>query len=296
MADKAAWRSITVVIDLEAKTHPALKKAALLADRAGARLTLLNTFVLPQPMADVARISARELISAALRDRRRQLDKLAGPLRRRGLRVDCVVEWDHPRSEAIVRHVFSTRPDLLVAETTRHGPLARWILSNTDWELIRTCPCPLWLVRGARLPARPKLLVAVDPGHGQAGPTRLDARLMEAARTFTGAVGGTVAIGHADDRRASQLDAVERLASRHAIPPARRYVVPGEPIRVLPAMVAGIGADVLVLGAVSRSRVGEPFIGTTAERLVDKVDCDLFVVKPAGYRSPVPRRPARRPA
>ncbi|MBN8281526.1 MAG: universal stress protein, partial [Gammaproteobacteria bacterium] len=202
MAEKAAWRSITVVVDPQARNHPALKKAALLAERAGARLTLLNTFVLPQPMADVARISARELINAALRDRRRLLDKLAGPLRRRGLKVDCVVEWDHPQSEAIVRHVFATRPDLLVAETTRHGPLARWILSNTDWELIRTCPCPLWLVRGQRLPARPKLLVAVDPGHGQAGPTRLDARLMDAARALTGVLGGTVAIGHADDRRA----------------------------------------------------------------------------------------------
>jgi universal stress protein E len=83
---------------------------------------------------------------------------------------------------------------------------------------------------------------------------------------------------------------VERLGKRHQVAPARRYVIPGETTRVLPEVVERFGADILLLGAVSRSRIGEPFIGTTAERLIDRVECDVFVVKPAGYRSPVSRR------
>ena len=296
MASKPSWRSITVVVDPQQKAHPALQKAAALAARCGAGLTLLNTFVLPQPMADVARISARELVSAALRDRRRQLEKLAAGLRRRKLKVKCVVEWDYPQSEAVVRHVLATRPDLLVAETAHHGRFARWILSNTEWELIRTCPCPLWLVRGGRLPAKPQLLVAVDPAHGQAVHTRLDARLLQAAGQIVDCIGGTIGIVHVDDPQASQIDAVERLGKRHGIAPARRYVVPGEITRVLPALVAQTGADILLMGAVSRSRLGQPFIGTTAERLIDRVECDVFVVKPVGFRSPVLRRRPRVPA
>lgn len=295
MASTSSWRSITVVVDPQQKSHPALQKAAALAAQSGARLTLLNTFVLPQPMADVARISAREIVQAALRDRRRQLEKIAAGIRRRGLKVSSVVEWDYPQSEAVVRHVLATRPDLLVAETAHHSRLARWILSNTDWELIRSCPCPLWLVRGGRLPAKPRLLVAVDPGHEQASRSRLDARLLDAARLLVGYIGGTIGIVHADDPEASQLDAVERLGKRHDVPAARRYVIPGESTRVLPAVVAKTGADVLLLGAVSRSRLGQPFIGTTAERLIDRVECDVFVVKPAGYRSPVQRRRPRIP-
>ncbi|MEO8443755.1 MAG: universal stress protein [Gammaproteobacteria bacterium] len=293
------WRSIAVVVDPFEKSHPALQKAAALARRCGANLTLLNTFVLPQPMADVAGISARELIAAALRDRRRMLEKEAAALRRRkggrALRVRCVVEWDHPQHEAVVRHVMDAKPDLLVAEGGHHGRLARWILSNTDWELIRSCPCPLWLVRGASLPARPKLLVAVDPRHVQARRSRLDTRLMEAAHRLTGNFGGTISVVHADDPDDSCIDAVERLAARHAVPPARRYVIPGPTTRVLPEVVAKSGADVLLLGAVSRSRPGEPFIGTTAERIIDRVECDLFVVKPVGYRSPVSKMRSRLP-
>lgn len=290
------WRSIAVVVDPLQKTHRALQKAAALARRCGARLTLLNTFVLPQPMADVARISARELIDAALRDRRRKLEALATTLRKRGLRVHCVVEWDHPEHEAVVRYVLAARPDLLVAETSHHNRLVRWILSNTDWELIRSCPCPLWLVRGGALPKKPSVLVAVDPGHLEARRSRLDTRLLGAARTLVENIGGTISIIHADDLNDSRIDAVERLARRHGVLPADRYVFPGEAIRVLPEAVGHVGADILLLGAVSRSRLDQPFIGTTAERVIDRVECDVFVVKPVGFRSPVSRRRTRLPS
>jgi universal stress protein E len=294
------WRSIAVVVDPFEKTHPALRKAAALARRSGAALTLFDSFVLPQPMADVAGISARELIAAALRDRRQRLEMLARELRRaaggRALRIRCVVEWDHPRHEAVVRYVLAARPDLVVAEGGHHGRLARWILSNTDWELIRSCPCPLWLVRGATLPKKPRLLVAVDPGHAQAGRSRLDTRLLEAARQLVENFGGSISVVHADDADDSRIDAVERLAARHGVPPASRYVLPGPTTQVLPDVAARTGADVLLLGAVSRSRLAEPFIGTTAERVIDRVECDLFVVKPVGYRSPVSRRRSRLPA
>ena len=290
------WRSIAVVVDPLQKAHPALQKAAALAARCGARLTLLNTFVLPQPMTGVARISPRQIIDAALRDRRRKLETLAASLRKRGLRVSCVVEWDHPEHEAVVRYVLAARPDLLLAETSHHNRLVRWILSNTDWELIRSCPCPLWLVRSGTLPKKPDLLVAVDPGHVHARRSQLDSRLLGAARTLVENFGGTISIIHADSAQDSRIDAVERLARRFGVPPANRYVFPGEATRVLPEGVWRVGADILLLGAVSRSRLEQPFIGTTAERVIDRVECDVFVVKPVGYRSPVSRRRPRLPA
>jgi universal stress protein E len=295
MASISSWQSIAVVVDPLQKTHPALQKAAALASRCGARLTLLNTFVLPQPMADVARISARALIDAALRDRRRMLEKLAATLRKRGLRVTCVVEWDHPEHEALVRYVLAARPDLLIAETSHHNRLVRWILSNTDWELIRSCPCPLWLVRSGVLPKKPSVLVAVDPGHLQARRSRLDSRLLGAARMLVGNIGGTISIIHADDPENSRINAVERLANQHDVPPAHRYVFPGDATHVLPEAVWHVGADILLLGAVSRSRLHQPFIGTTAERVIDRVECDVFVVKPVGFRSPVSRNRPRLP-
>jgi hypothetical protein len=51
------------------------------------------------------------------------------------------------------------------------------------------------------------------------------------------------------------------------------------------------------MGAVSRSRLVRPVIGNTAERVIDQVDCDVLIVKPAGFQVPTQlqrRRPAAR--
>jgi len=43
-----------------------------------------------------------------------------------------------------------------------------------------------------------------------------------------------------------------------------------------------------VMGAVSRSRVQELFVGSTAERVLDRIGCDVLVVKPADFGEKLP--------
>jgi hypothetical protein len=46
------------------------------------------------------------------------------------------------------------------------------------------------------------------------------------------------------------------------------------------------------MGAVSRSAIKRFFIGNAAERTLDRLNCDVLVVKPRGFRSGVERAPA----
>ena len=66
---------LAVVTDPFATDQLAAMKAAALARRAGARLILLNTFMIPQPVNDVPMGSRREIIASAIRERRRSLEK-----------------------------------------------------------------------------------------------------------------------------------------------------------------------------------------------------------------------------
>ena len=131
------WQTIMVVV-----TNPfgreqlAASKAAAVARRCGARVVLFNAFMIPQPVADVAMGSHDAIIQAAIRQRRAALRAIAARLRL-PRNTECVVRWDHPIDEAIVRQVRKTKPDLLVSESHRHGRLARLVLANTDWLLIR---------------------------------------------------------------------------------------------------------------------------------------------------------------
>jgi universal stress protein E len=45
-----------------------------------------------------------------------------------------------------------------------------------------------------------------------------------------------------------------------------------------------------VTGAVSRSGWRRLLIGSTAERLLDRLDCDLLIINPRDFRTRVPRK------
>jgi universal stress protein E len=313
------WKTIlAVVADPFAREQLAATKAARIAARTGARLTLFNSFMLPQPTGEALLDSPEQVLAAAIKQRRERLTALAAKLRGGARSVRVAVEWDYPAHEAIVRQVLATKPDLVVAESHRHGRIARWVLANTDWELIRACPTPLWFVRSAALPRKLRVLAAIDPRHAHAKPARLDDRLLAAARGIAATVNAEVGVVHAYEAPLTATPGtlmepvrwpiapgrgralvgevrrqVDRLADRFDVPAKQRFVEEGAPAEVLARVARSRKADVLVMGAVSRSLIERPVIGSTAERVIDHVDCDVFIVKPAGFRTPVERRRSR---
>jgi universal stress protein E len=310
----ARWKRIFVVVaNPFARKQLAAEKAAAVARRCGARVVLFNTFMVPQPVADVPMDSREQIIESAIRQRRERLEQIAAGARL-PRSTQCIVRWDYPIDEAIVRQVRLSKPDLVMAESHREGRLARLVLANTDWQLIRECPCPIWFVRSAELPRRVQVLVAIDPRHTHAKPAKLDDRLLQAARQLVGQLDGRIAVVHAYETPASAVpgmmmepirlplspqrtrefiaattESVCKLASRHGIESTDCSVREGRAADAIPAEANRLRADVLVMGAVSRSLLARPVIGSTAERVIDHVDCDVFIVKPAGFRSSVKR-------
>lgn len=306
------WKTILVVVTSAfAREQLAATKAAAVARRCGARVVLFNTFMVPQPVSDVPMDSREQIIGSAIRQREQRLAQIATQLRLPRT-TKCIVRWDYPIYEAIVRQVGQTKPDLLITESHRHNKLARIVLANTDWELMRDCPCPLWFVRSPELPKQPRLLVAVDPRHTHAKPSKLDDRLLQAAQNTTAQLGGRIAIVHAYETPASAVPgvliepvwlpispqrtrdfiatttrAVAKLAEKHRIAAADCVVRDGSASDVIASEANRRSSDILVMGAVSRSLLVRPVIGSTAERVIDHVDCDVLVVKPAGFKSRV---------
>ncbi len=303
---------LVAVRDVDRPPHSLLTKASRLAQRHDARLELLHVITAPYltPEKDDDIEAAR---SAEITRQFAKLERTATRLRKAKVDIECAVIRDYPVADAIVRHVLKTRPDVVLAESHHHSKLARWFIAHTDWELIRSCPCPLWLVKTPRLATDTRVLAAVDPFHAHSKPAALDEEIL---RTATAVAGdrGRIGVGHvhpppvtlvADgmgeaiwvesppiaQRRVRQQAsaAVHAIADRFAVAKNDRLAEPGAPAAELPEMAKRWRATLLVMGAVSRTGLKRAFIGNTAERVIDAAGCDVLVVKPRSFKTTVSR-------
>ncbi len=317
MAAEKPWAKILVAVrDPGERKQIAIRKAARIASASGAAITLFHAFSRPQRSASEMALDPEVILRKVAKLRRDELLKLARSLRTAGLKVACEVVWDFPPAHAIVRQVLKSKPDLVVAESHRHSRVARWFLANSDWDLIRECPCPVWFVKQERFARKPLILTAIDPTHAHAKPSGLDEALLRSATAVTRLVGGRIAMIHVDPRGPRQLlnlrptgkypeqdvvppktmAAIERLGKRHGVAADACVVASGTPADVLTATTAEMKADLLVMGAISRSGLSHFHIGNTAEAVIDAVNCDVLIVKPRQFKTAVPRKPAHLPA
>jgi universal stress protein E len=309
---------ILAVVDPTSEAQPALARAATLARRCEAVLELFVCDFDPalsgQPFFDTDKL--RLLREEFVSERLEYLEELAEELRAEGLAVETHVHWDNPTYRGILRRVEESSPDLVVKDTHHHTVLRRTLFTNTDWSLIRTCPVPLLLAKPADWPDTPRILAALDPGHLGDKPAALDHDILEWSELVAARMGGELHAAHAffpaallaattsmaDMPMASGMTAAEiveterqRIAGvlaevvrSHPVDPSRVHLEQGAANDVLPRVAASLGAALVVMGAVSRSRLQEVFLGSTAERVLDRLGCDVLVVKPANFAEKLP--------
>jgi universal stress protein E len=70
------------------------------------------------------------------------------------------------------------------------------------------------------------------------------------------------------------------LTRKHGIAAEHAHLLDGETREVLVGAVEQLDADLVVIGAVSRGALKRFALGSTAERVLDFLPCDLLIVKP----------------
>ena len=302
---------ILSVIDPTAEAQPALQRAAFIARRTGAALELFicyyNEYLTRDWLLDAPALDrTREELT---RSQEKHLDELAAPLRSDGLTVRTHVLWDRPLHSGIARHAAAIGADLVFKDTHHHAAVSRALFSNTDWNLIRSCASPLWLVKPDPWPERPVFVAAIDPMSEHDKPAALDDEILSLAGSVAKAAGADVHAFHSYDPRLAVSSAtanaylpvslpLDEIADRmrkrhkerfdeithfHGIAADRAHLVSGAAHEELPELAQRLGAALVVMGAVARGRLDRLFIGSTAERTLEHLPCDLLVVKPPWF-------------
>jgi universal stress protein E len=307
----AKQQRILVVINPTASAQPALERAASLAKLADSKVELLicdydGALRDSRALGPEAVARAR---AALIDSRLRRLNELVQPLRANGIDATVDARWDHPLYHGVVAKAVEWRADLVVKDTHYHSALKRSILTNTDWSLIRNCPTALMLVKPRPPAARPCVLAAIDPLHERDASKSLDKKILATASALCAITGGELHAFHAfditpviaasteammmpmalpiveitDAMNAEHTAAVHELTDALKLPRERVHVVQGGAREQLLALTERLRVDVVVMGAVSRSGLERLFIGSTAEEVLDRVPCDLLIVKADGF-------------
>jgi universal stress protein E len=311
----AIRRILVAVKDPDSKSLPSIAKAARLAKGFGAKLILFHAIT--DLVSSDAYFYAHGDVKRVHRDTmaryQKRLEAVAERLREQGLDVRVCAAWDYPPHEAIVRHARKHKADLIVAECHEGRRLAPWLLHLTDWELLRTSPVPVLLIKGGATWQDLNVLAAIDPSHRFAKPAKLDSRILSAAAEFSQALSGTMHVVHsyiplpagtvpmagaspllvtqiAEGTRAKAKWDLKTALADTRIPRDRQHLVEGMPVEAIPRLAQQLRSGLVVMGAISRSGPKRMLIGNTAERILNSLTADVLVVKPVEFKTRVTKR------
>jgi universal stress protein E len=303
-------RILVAIKDPGASTLPAVAKAARLARACGAHLELFHALKASiwANNSKAYETALQDLHQTQREQYLQRLGRIAARLRLHEIAVSTSVEYDYPPHEAIIRRARAIGADLVVAGRS-HGS---GLLQLTDWELLRHCPVPVLLVKRSGPYRHPNVLAAVDPCHAHSKPEDLDQEILGTAQQIAHSLQGKLHAVHAyapivmgaaaasvNDGVAARLDGIaaadartafHRLMAGKDIPGARSHLVGNLPVTAINNVARKVHAQILVMGALSRTGLKRLIIGNTAERLLDQVPCDILIVKPDQFVCQVPAR------
>jgi nucleotide-binding universal stress UspA family protein len=252
-------------------------------------------------------IAADEALAAG--ELRAQLETLVATAQREGVAASCEVLRGDPFA-ALHDRVVARGHDLLVKAAQPANFVRRVLFGHLDRQLVRRCPCPVWLENPAPWHVPGRVLAAVDPcahpEEASADPHReaLNATILALAADVAEAVGAELHVAHAWPFRLEVMlqsrvgytpDAIDSVArsvrDRHQaavhelIEPlrdriTRLHLVKGDAHEELPRLALAESIDLIVMGTVSRSGVPGLLIGNTAETVLDQIECSLLTLRP----------------
>ena len=216
----------------------------------------------------------------------------ADALKAQGIKTDCRVHWTYPRYEQIAEEAEQLDVDLVIQHINLRKPYDLQLFSHDSWQLVKTCHRPLLLIRDKDWAEVPVVLAAVDPVHSHHKPQGLDFTILDTAIATKNVLGGELHVVHAYSESARPFakagsiheihsSAMDELLGNYTIAPGAIHLLDETPVNAIMQVEETLQAGIIVIGALSRSRLAEAIVGNTADRLLDFVQSDLYILRPS---------------
>lgn len=280
---------VLVATDLSTRSDRAIARAAELAARFRARLTILHVIDedLPAP-----------LLADEASDAQTALAEIAQAVQEtHGLRVEIVVRAGHPAG-AIAALAEEEGADLVVMGAHRRRILADIFVGTTIERVIRSAKVPVLMANAASPAPHVAILAAIDFSDNSLHAVRTARALglFEGARltllnAFTAPAKDMMLIAGVEERLVHGHVSEEALAARRELEafrasldldPARvdLRIEEGAPESVVDGAIAETGADLLVIGTRGATGLDRVLMGSVADALLRTIEIDVLAVPP----------------
>jgi nucleotide-binding universal stress UspA family protein len=305
------FQDILYVTDGLSDDTEILKQALGVAHHCAATLHVL--IVGPELPSQV--IAYKDVFEASMTDRARAcLEHAKAELGGNFNEVPATVEVECGKQPAIriVRRVLREQHDLVIKQV---GDVQQAGFRSQERQLLRQCPCPLWLGRPiTRPPNEIRVGVAIDPMHDTPEGHDLAIQLLKVGRFFADMYSGELwiiscwdfeleqylrdqpwfriteeeladSVSTTEREHRERLDALVRESGIQGTTRTRHER--GNPERLIPELVESDGVDILVIGTIARTGIPGLVIGNTAENVLEALKCSVVALKPNGFVSSV---------
>lgn len=308
----ANYQNLLVAIDPNQDDQPALRRAVYLVQRNGGRIkAFLPIYDLSYDMTTLLSPEERDAMrKGVVNQRAAWVKQQAHYYLEAGIEIEIKVIWHNKPLEAIIQEVINGKHDLLLKMAHQYDKFESLIFTPLDWNLLRKCPCPVWMVKDNIWPDHGSIAVAVNLSNEESYHDELNIKLVEKTQDLAKRIIKdptihlvssypvaplNIAIELPDydpslynnALRGQHLVAMKELRQKFSIDEKYTHVQEGLPEKIIPEMCEELNAGVVVLGIVGRTGLSAAFLGNTAEHVVDKLKCDLLAIKPDGFVCPI---------
>lgn len=298
-----------------------LERAVTMAENNQAKLTVID--VVPVITAGIGIPPggpiSEQLQTTVVDSRLKELNTLIEPYRKRlSIQTDVLVG---KRFIQVIRAILRNKYDLLIKPVENPGFIER-LFGSDDMQLLRNCPCPLWLTRAGEKSKYENILAAVDfeLDIPDTVDRDLNWKILDQSSSLALSDHAAMHLVHvwdapgelpirlwSDNPEQTSMAYLKGIRARHEAALAdlrtgfkarigekaydylapRSHLHQGAAATVIPELAKQIHADLVVMGTVARTGIAGWLIGNTAEAILEQLQCSVLAVKPPGFVSPV---------
>ncbi|MFT5451330.1 MAG: universal stress protein E [Enterobacterales bacterium] len=306
---------ILVDMDPTKMQQPALSRAITLAKKFNASIELLlivyNSGLMSQWFIDEERL--KNIQDSYVASHKNWLDSYIKEVIDAQVPVTVDIRWHTPIYEGIIQKIKESDADLLIKSTHVHPKVNKIFFTPNDWQLLKACPIPLLLAKAETADEYTAIMAAVDPSHSHGKPEGLDKVILDTTTLLANNLSASAHVAHCyegvtlpiwpsvgtspvdmgigiglspveykdyiKELNAHHTELFEQMVENYNFPTESKHLIEGKASETLPKIVDGNDISLMVIGTTYRRGL----LGSTAENILDNINCDILAVKPDDF-------------